>query len=146
MLPSPYGGNPAERAGLRSGRWRGSKLKPDAEIVLFDDIVVFLERQTSRAQEKPGKIHGRMFEYHACENFLERRADKRKMRLLWAVDTEYTKKAVREAKVDHPTKDLDEFKMDEGTTLRMPVHVGSPVWVAGQIRHRITRHLSSEAS
>lgn len=119
----PYDGTLAEPAGFRSGRWHGSKLKPDAEIVLFDEIVVFLERQTAFAKKEPEKIYDRVFEYHAYENSIERRSDKRKMHVLWACDAERDKKAVSEAETEHPTKTLRQFGLNEHSKRRMPVHV-----------------------
>lgn len=142
----PYGGTPGSPAGRQFGQRGGNLLKPDAEIVLFDDTVVFLERQTEQAQEKPGKIHDRMFEYHAYENSLERRADRRKMSLLWACDVERDGRAVRQAEKNHPTRHSREFGMGERSEKRMPVGTGSPLWVAGHVRDYVARRLGREAS
>lgn len=141
-----YGGTPTNPASMRFGRWRGSKLKPDAEIVLFDEIVLLLERQTARAREKPEKIHDKVFDYHRYENSLERRSDQRKTYLLWACDAKRDRMAARQARVEHPTRTLRQLGIEEYDTKRMPVSVKTPLSAAQGISETVAKYLSHEAS
>jgi hypothetical protein len=68
----------------RSGAGAGRLLKPDAEVVLFEEVVFFIERQTAWAKEKPEKLHDKVFGYHRYENSAERRSDPRRTLFFWA--------------------------------------------------------------
>ncbi|MDP9480839.1 MAG: replication-relaxation family protein [Actinomycetota bacterium] len=138
----PYGGTPGQYGRGRIGYAGGHVLKPDAQVVLFDDTVVFIERQTADAQEKPAAIHDKVFNYHRYENSSERRADGRPMTLLWACDTEHDKKNAKQAEKSHPTKTLRQSQMEERWDKRMPVGAGSPMWVAKKIRNAVAERLA----
>lgn len=129
-----YGGTPGTRGRGRIGYSGGFKLKPDAEIVLFDEVVFLLERQTARAKEKPEALHDKVFNYHRYENSPERRRDGRVLVNLWACDTERDLRAVPQAAKNHPTKTLREARMEERWDKRMPIEVGSPKWAAELVR------------
>ena len=143
----PYGGVPGQYGGRgRIGYAGGHVLKPDAQVVLFGDTVVFIERQTASAKEKPEEIHDKVFNYHRYENSVERRSDCRAMTLLWACDAERDKKAAHQAEKVHPTKTLRQSGMEERWDKRMPVGAGSPLWVARKIRNEVAERLASRAS
>ncbi len=118
----------------RSGAGVGRLLKPDAEVVLFEEVVFFIERQTAWAKKKPEILHDKVFGYHRYENSAERRSDPRRTLLFWACDLERDGLAVLEAADEHPTKSLRDLRMDERDTKRMPLAVGPPWWIAQQIR------------
>ena len=138
----PYGGSPGQYGRGRIGYAGGHKLMPDAQIVLFDDTVVFVERQTASAQEKAEEIHDKVFHYHRYENSMERRADGRGMWLLWACDAQRDEKYAIQARQTHPTKTLRRSHMEEHWDKRMPVGAGSPEWVAGKIRNEVAERLA----
>jgi hypothetical protein len=142
----PYGGVPGQYGRGRIGYAGGHVLKPDAQVVLFDDTVVFIERQTASAKEKPEAIHDKVFNYHRYENSVERRTDGRPMTLLWACDAERDKKAAVQAREAHPTKTLRQSGMEERWDKRMRVGAGSSLWVATKIRDKVARRLASRAS
>ncbi|MDP9477582.1 MAG: replication-relaxation family protein [Actinomycetota bacterium] len=143
----PYGGAPGSHGGRgRIGYAGGHVLKPDAQIVLFDDTVVFLERQTADARKKPEAIHDKVFNYHRYENSRERRADGRPMTLLWACDAERDKTYAMQAEKTHPTKTPRQSGMEERWDKRMVVGAGSPLWVAKKIRNAVAERLAARAS
>ena len=100
-------------------------LKPDAEIELFGGVF-YLERQTGAAQEKPEKIHDKVFGYHSYENSLERHADARPLVNLWACDTGRDADYALAAARNHPTKPLREFGLREHDRKRMKVIAAEP--------------------
>lgn len=130
----PYGGAPGARGRGRIGYAGGFKLKPDAEIVLFDEVVFLLERQTARAKEKPEALHDKVFNYHRYENSPERRRDGRVLVNLWACDADRDRRTVLQAAQNHPTKTAKEARMEERWDKRMPLEVGSPQWAAELVR------------
>jgi hypothetical protein len=44
-------------------------------VVLFEEVVFFIERQTKWAKEKPEKLHDKVFSYYRYENYAEWRSD-----------------------------------------------------------------------
>lgn len=139
----PYGGSPGQYGRGRIGYAGGHVLKPDAQVVLFDDQVVFIERQTADARKKPEEIHDKVFNYHRYENSVERRTDARRTVLLWACDAERDKNAAIQAEKTHPTKTLRQSQMEERWHKRIPVGAGSPLWVAKKIRNAVAERLPS---
>ena len=99
-------------------------LKPDAEVGVFGRLYL-IERQTSRAKERPEKLHDKIFGYHRFANSSERKDDPREITLLWACDEERDARAALEARWDHPAKSLHELGMSSFHEERMPVQSGS---------------------
>lgn len=103
----------------------GPKVKPDAAVVLFDEIVIFVERQTRDAKASPEAIHDKVLGYHRYENSAERARDNRETLLLWACDVDRDAKAAAAASKNHPTKSLCEARLEEWHTKRMPLVAGT---------------------
>jgi hypothetical protein len=101
----------------RPGAAPGGRLhKPDAEVVLFEEVVYFIERQTAWATKRPEALHDKVFGYHRYENSAERRSDPRRTLLLWACDLERDGLAVLESAEKHPEKTLRDLRMDTSGT------------------------------
>ncbi len=107
-------------------------LKPDVEIEIFEHLYL-IERQTTRAKERPEKLHDKTFGYHRFANSPERKSDPRKMILLWACDEERDARTALEARGGHPTKSPRKLGMRSFHTERMSVQSGSPHAVANFI-------------
>lgn len=107
-------------------RMIGPKVKPDAAVVLFNKVVIFVERQTGEAKASPEAIHDKVLGYHRYENSPERARDNREMLLLWACTVDRDAKAAAAASLNHPTKSLDEARLEEWHTKRMPLVADTP--------------------
>ena len=110
-------------------------LKPDAEVEILDRVF-FIERQTSRARERPEKLYDKTFAYHRFENSIERKRDPRDMVLVWACDEERDAKTVLRARDHHPSRDLDKHYTDSPLERRMVVEAGTVQAVAGFLMQR----------
>ncbi len=112
-------------------------------VVLFDEIVFFVERQTANARTTALALHEKVFGYHRYENSAERAGDPRPMKMLLACDTERDARYALAASVEHPTLTPRQAGLKSWQTRRMPIGASSPSAVAGAIREEAIERLSS---
>lgn len=116
-----------------------NKINPDATITIFDELTVFLERQTAKAQARPEAIHEKVGGYHRYENSPDRTFDRHKLLVAWACDAERDKRAALTAAHDDPADTTSGGRLKPYETERMPLIVGSP----SEIAHYLVKEISA---